>query len=63
MYLTNLESLKWGVSSAGRAPALQAGGHRFDPGTLHQKKRDRSKAQRSGFDSERRNKDTVEFLM
>ena len=29
---------KWGVSSAGRAPALQAGGHRFDPGTLHQKK-------------------------
>ena len=27
-----------GVSSAGRAPALQAGGHRFDPGTLHQKK-------------------------
>ena len=28
----------WGVSSAGRAPALQAGGHRFDPGTLHHKK-------------------------
>ena len=28
----------WGVSSAGRAPALQAGGHRFDPGTLHQQK-------------------------
>ena len=27
-----------GVSSAGRAPALQAGGHRFDPGTLHHKK-------------------------
>ena len=25
----------WGVSSAGRAPALQAGGRRFDPGTLH----------------------------
>src|SRR5689334_24736761 len=25
----------WGVSSAGRAPALQAGGHRFDPDTLH----------------------------
>ena len=24
-----------GVSSDGRAPALQAGGHRFDPGTLH----------------------------
>jgi hypothetical protein len=28
-----------GVSSAGRAPALQAGGHRFDPGTLHQETR------------------------
>ena len=27
-----------GVSSAGRAPALQAGGNRFDPGTLHHKK-------------------------
>ena len=26
---------KWGLSSAGRAPALQAGGHRFDPDTLH----------------------------
>ena len=25
-----------GYSSAGRAPALQAGGHRFDPDTLHQ---------------------------
>ena len=25
-----------GFSSAGRAPALQAGGHRFDPGKLHQ---------------------------
>jgi hypothetical protein len=25
----------WGRSSAGRAPALQAGGHRFDPGRLH----------------------------
>ena len=33
----NGETLR-GVSSAGRAPALQAGGHRFDPGTLHQKK-------------------------
>ena len=38
MYLNNQESLKWGVSSAGRAPALQAGGHRFDPGTLHHKR-------------------------
>jgi hypothetical protein len=27
-------SLVWGRSSAGRAPALQAGGHRFDPGRL-----------------------------
>jgi hypothetical protein len=26
----------WGHSSAGRAPALQAGGHRFDPDWLHQ---------------------------
>jgi hypothetical protein len=25
-----------GHSSAGRAPALQAGGHRFDPDWLHQ---------------------------
>ena len=35
MYLNNGDP-KRGVSSAGRAPALQAGGHRFDPGTLHQ---------------------------
>ena len=28
-------SLKWGCSSAGRAPALQAGGQRFDPAQLH----------------------------
>ena len=27
---------KWGCSSAGRAPALQAGGHRFEPVHLHQ---------------------------
>ena len=40
MYLNNRGSLKWGVSSAGRAPALQAGGHRFDPGTLHYKEID-----------------------
>ena len=26
----------WGYSSAGRAPALQAGGRRFDPVWLHQ---------------------------
>ena len=25
----------WGYSSAGRAPALQAGGQRFDPAYLH----------------------------
>ncbi len=25
----------WGISSAGRAPALQAGGHRFDSVILH----------------------------
>ena len=27
----------WGCSSAGRAPALQAGGQEFDPPHLHQK--------------------------
>ena len=26
---------RWGISSAGRAPALQAGGRRFDPVILH----------------------------
>ena len=26
-----------GISSAGRAPGLQPGGHRFDPGILHQR--------------------------
>ena len=30
------KSLKWGCSSAGRAPALQAGGHGFDSHHLHQ---------------------------
>ena len=25
----------WGYSSVGRAPALQAGGQRFDPAYLH----------------------------
>ena len=29
---------EWGYSSAGRAPALQAGGRRFDPDYLHQLK-------------------------
>ena len=28
---------KWGISSAGRAPALHAGGQRFDSAILHQK--------------------------
>ena len=28
---------KWGYSSAGRAPALQAGGQEFDPPYLHHK--------------------------
>ena len=28
----------WGVSSVGRASALQAGGHRFEPCTPHQEK-------------------------
>ena len=36
-----------GCSSAGRAPALQAGGHRFDPVHLHQK-RDKQAAATSG---------------
>ena len=26
-----ISNLEWGYSSAGRAPALQAGGPRFDP--------------------------------
>ncbi len=36
--LFNLEGARWwtrGFSSAGRAPALQAGGHRFESGNLH----------------------------
>ena len=33
---TKGESQRWGCSSVGRAPALQAGGHRFDPVQLHQ---------------------------
>ena len=28
--------VKWGCSSAGRAPALHAGGQEFDPPHLHQ---------------------------
>ena len=30
------KKIAWGYSSAGRAPALQAGGRRFDPDYLHQ---------------------------
>ena len=33
-----IRPMLWGCSSAGRAPALQAGGHRFDPVHLHQLK-------------------------
>jgi hypothetical protein len=33
--LTCRLAVLWGGSSAGRAPALQAGGRRFDPGPLH----------------------------
>ena len=32
------ELVYWGLSSAGRAPALHAGGQRFDPARLHQLK-------------------------
>jgi hypothetical protein len=32
---TSLLGFNWGFSSAGRAPALQAGGRRFDPDKLH----------------------------
>ena len=63
--LFNLEGARggvemWGYSSAGRAPALQAGGRRFDPDYLHQKQLNKKalksqiKAQRSGFDLKRR---------
>ena len=43
----------WGFSSAGRAPALQAGGQRFDPANLHQPARViflfRAEARQNGF--------------
>jgi hypothetical protein len=36
MDLTVLDDARvWGLSSAGRAVALQASGHRFDPDRLH----------------------------
>ena len=34
------KKLMWGCSSAGRAPALQAGGQEFDSPHLHHKKAD-----------------------
>ncbi len=33
----------WGCSSAGRAPALQAGGQEFDPPHLHQWRQEEKK--------------------
>jgi hypothetical protein len=35
--LTNVNAIfnYWGISSAGRAPALHVGGQRFDPAILH----------------------------
>ena len=51
MYLQKEKT--WGFSSAGRAPALQAGGQRFDPANLHQPVRViflfRAKARQNGF--------------
>ena len=35
MKLAGRKKIAWGYSSAGRAPALQAGGRRFDPDYLH----------------------------
>ncbi len=40
---SDLQEEIWGCSSAGRAPALQAGGHRFDPVHLHHPKGNRDK--------------------
>ena len=42
-----------GYSSAGRAPALQAGGQRFDPAYLHQRQRCLNK--KGSEDKSRRN--------
>ena len=39
-----------GHSSAGRAPALQAGGHRFDPGWLHQRLKKKKKGEHSAIE-------------
>ena len=38
-----IPSKSWGCSSAGRAPALQAGGQEFDPPHLHQRDEDKNK--------------------
>ena len=32
-----IDCIKWGISSAGRAPDLHSGGQQFDPAILHQK--------------------------
>ena len=52
----------WGFSSAGRAPALQAGGQRFDPANLHHTKKvtvtPKNKI-KVCFDFERKNKRSV----
>ena len=51
-----------GFSSAGRAPALQAGGHRFESGNLHQSPEGVPiEAQRSGFNGERRHSEMSEL--
>ena len=34
--MANRKTLSWGYSSAGRAPALQAGGHEFESRYLHE---------------------------
>ena len=43
---------KWGCSSAGRAPALQAGGHGFDSHHLHQAASRRGQARGNNAESE-----------
>jgi hypothetical protein len=35
IFLVEKMNCIWGISSAGRAPALHAGGQRFDPVILH----------------------------
>ena len=46
-------TLRWGCSSAGRAPALQAGGHGFESHHLHQK----CVEIKRGFEKERTRRD------